>query len=110
MNIFLLFTVGGPVLILSKHDSVAQGELLERLDVYGKFVAHKVPTEPVQSCYGAHYEHVMQDPKQSDHFKILDTDSKSIFANINFQLLGAPVYHQPGSEPICYDAQTRTQS
>jgi len=102
MKSFLVFTRVGPVLVLSRFDSVKEPALLNRLSAYGKFVAHELPIEAVKSCYSAHYEHILNDPKQSDDFRVLDTDGERIFTNVSFQVLGPPAYHEPGQALRCY--------
>ncbi|MDD5701808.1 MAG: hypothetical protein PHU23_07125 [Dehalococcoidales bacterium] len=95
MRSFLVFTHTGPILVLSKYDSVRQPELLNRLSAYGKFIAHEVPVEAVKSSYTAHFEHVLNDPKQNDEMRVLDGDGERIFVNVDFKTLGAPVYYEP---------------
>ena len=45
MKAFLIFNDSGPLLILSRFDSVKQPELMNRLKDYGKFMAYEVPME-----------------------------------------------------------------
>jgi hypothetical protein len=68
--------------------------LMKKLAYLGKFIAHEVPLQTVKKSYSAHYEHVLTDPKQTDELRILDTDSKQIYTNIDFKVLGPPVVHQ----------------
>jgi len=99
---YLLFTVTGPVLVLSKFESIEHPELLNRLSGFGKFIAHEVSLEAVKSCYAMHYQHVLEDIRQTDELRILDQDGQRIFTNIDFRDLGVPVYHQPGEGVRCY--------
>jgi hypothetical protein len=105
MKSFLVFTHSGPVLVLSKYDSVQQPELLNRLRAYGKFISHEVPMDAVKACYKEHLDHVLNDPKQGDEFRVLDEDGESIFINVGFHVLGTPTYYEPeGGAPRCYTA------
>jgi hypothetical protein len=96
MKTFLLFAVAGPVLVLTKLGSIRDPELLKRLASLGKFIAYELPVESVKASYSAHFQHILTDPKQTDELRILDTDSKQIFTNIDFKALGQPLVHQPG--------------
>jgi hypothetical protein len=96
MKAFLLFASGGPVLLLTKFDSVRDAVLAKKLAYLGKFIAYQVPVDSVKRTYSAHFEHILTDPKQTDELRILDTDSKQIFTNVDFTVLGQPVIHQPG--------------
>lgn len=102
MKSYLLFTQAGPILILTDYDSIEQPELADRLAAYGKFVALEVPMETIQSCYSAHFEHVLKDPKESSELIVLDREGGRIFTNINFKLLGAPAIYEPGEGLRCY--------
>ena len=102
MKSFLLFTRVGPVLILSEYDSIQQPELVDKLTAYGKFIAHEVPIEAIKSCYSTHFEHVLQDPKESTELIVLDGDGERIFTNVSFQVLGSPAYHESGEGLRCY--------
>ena len=102
MKSFLVFNHTGPMLILSRFDPIQQPELLDKLSAYGKFIAHEVPIEVIKSCYSAHFEHLLRDPKESDELIVLDSDGERIFTNISLQVLGTPVYHEPGQSVRCY--------
>jgi hypothetical protein len=101
MKSFLLFTHTGPVLILSQYDSINQPELLSNLTAYGKFVAYEMPIEPIQSCYSAHFQSVLQDPKSNKAMIVLDEDGESIFTNISLRALGPSTVFEPGENVSC---------
>lgn len=101
MKSFLLFTSTGPVLILSKYNSVNQPKLLDRLTTFGKFVVHEVNLDAVRSCYAAHFEHVFEDPKENQAMIVLDDDGQSIFTNISLRELGYPWIYEPGDNATC---------
>lgn len=101
MKSFLLFTSAGPVLVLSKYNSVNQPKLLDKLTGFGKFVVHEVNLDAVRSCYAAHFEHVFEDPKEDDVMIVLDHDGQSIFTNIDLRELGYPSIYEPGDNATC---------
>lgn len=101
MKSFLLFTHTGPLLILSQYDSINQPELLSKLTAYGKFIAYEMPIEAIQSCYSAHFQSVLQDPRANKAMIVLDEDGESIFTNISLRALGQPTIYEPGESVIC---------
>lgn len=96
MNAYLVFAVGGPVLITSKYGRNERPKLVEKVKHYGKFVAFEVPFEMVKTNYSAHLEHIQKDPEYSEEFMVLDSDSDEIFTNIEFTGLRDPVIYEPG--------------
>lgn len=96
MNAYLVFVVAGPMIVLSRLSFDEHPGLQERLSAFGKFIAYEVPMGHVEGEYSAHLPHVLSDPKQTDDFRILDTDSKRIFTNIDFNLLTNPFISDPG--------------
>lgn len=108
MKTFLLFTQDGPILILSKSDSIQQSELPEKLPAYGKFVSWEIPVDSIKSCYSAHFEQVLKDPKQSDDLKVIDDNGEQVFLNISFKTLGQPNYHEGKNIPACLPSENKT--
>lgn len=102
MKSFLICTYKGPVLVLSRFDSIQQPELLDRLSAYGKFIAHEVPVEAVRDCYSVHFEHLLRDPKESDELIVLDGEGERVYTNVSFQTLGPPAYYEPEKGVRCY--------
>ncbi len=95
MKAFVIFAVGGPILVLTKFSSVMDPQLLKKTATWGKFIAYEVPLDSVKAAYSAHFEHILADPKQTDDLRILDTDSDQIFTNLDFKQFGMPVVSQP---------------
>ena len=101
MNIkkaFLLQTATGPVIALSRFESLNEQGLINALAKCGikKFVAHELPLAAVQEAYCEHYQHLMTDPKESDELIILDGDGERVYNNIRLADLGKPVYFDNG--------------
>ncbi|MBI2849459.1 MAG: hypothetical protein HYX80_00265 [Chloroflexi bacterium] len=107
MKSFLIYTNAGPVLILSKFDSVKHPELACKLAAYGKFMAYEIPLESVKASYTPHFEHVLEDHRQTDEFRVLDVDGKRIFNNISFEQLGPPAFYEPEAQPLAAKAEAK---
>ncbi len=97
MKSYLLLTANGAVLVLAKKDSLKDPDLLRKVaSGLDKFEAHEVSPEEVKNKYGAHYEHVLSDPKQSNSIIVLDNKGEQIFRNISFKSVGPPIYYESG--------------
>lgn len=110
MKSFLLFTHTGPLLILSKYDSINQPELLSKLTAYGKFIAYEMPIEAIQSCYSDRFQNVLQDPRANEAMIVLDEDGESIFTNISLRALGIPTIYEPGETVSCGPVSNKLRS
>lgn len=101
MKAAILFTAGGPLAVVSNHDSLEDPDLLRRLEVKGirKFMAFELPIDAVRSAYGSHFTMVMEDYKQADELRVLDEDGGRIFSKFHFSEFGPPVVHDPGVAP-----------
>ncbi len=95
MKAFILFGAMGPVLVVTRYDSLTDEALSQKLAEFGKLVAFEVPMEQITRSYAAHYAHLFTDPKASDEFLVLDADGKRIFTNISFKEFGSPIYFEP---------------
>lgn len=95
MKAYFLFTVTGPVVILTSYDSVEHPELLKKLASKGftKFIAYEVSIESAKAKYGNHFNVVCGD-LQSDDFRVLDASSEHALINWSFKELGTPTYHE----------------
>ncbi len=95
MKSFLLVTLGGTLLIITKYSSIKQPDLLKKLAVLGKFIAYEIPIDAIKANYSAHFEHLTNAPSLQDEFKVLDTETQRIFLNVDFETLGPMEYFQP---------------
>jgi hypothetical protein len=97
MKSYLLLTANGAVLILTELDFKKHPDQLQKLAADGldKFIVYQVPVKTVKASYEAHFDHTLNDPKQTGEFKVLDDDGKEIFRNISFKDLSAPLYYEP---------------
>jgi len=96
MNAALIFSGGGPLLILTSHEGLEDPVLLERLARKGirKFVGFPVPIELVREKYGAHFDIVCGDLDETDDLRVVDFDGRRSMELLSFGALGEPVYHE----------------
>ena len=96
MKCYFLWTVTGPVLILTSFDYVAHPDLLVKLKDMGipKFVAHEVPIDLIKQRYGGHFDKIMDDLHESDELRILDDDGVRVLNNVSLKELGPPITYE----------------
>jgi hypothetical protein len=101
MKTFLLFTAGGPMVILTSHPAVSDPAVLDKLAVKGieKFIAYELPAEIVAKRYGFHFENVRQDLHETDVLRVLDYSGSRIFALFPLAELRAPLMHEGPAPP-----------
>lgn len=97
MKSVIVFTGTGPILILTTFSSLTDPGFVGKLATKGisKFIAYELGSDLVQKKYGAHYDAVMNDVKQSDDLRVLDYNGHNIFHNFAFSDLGEPIYYEP---------------
>ncbi len=96
MKVYFLFTVTGPLVVLTSYDSINTPELLERWKAKGitKFIAHEVSLESAKVKYGKHFDIVCHNLHESDDLRVLDYSGERAFRNWSFKELGPAVYHE----------------
>ena len=96
MKVYFLFTVTGPLVVLTSYDSINAPELLERWKAKGitKFIAHEVSLESAKVKYGKHFDIVCHNLHESDDLRVLDYSGERAFRNWSFKELGPAVYHE----------------
>lgn len=96
MKAYFLFTVAGPLVVLTSYDSLDDPELLLRWKSKGltKFIAHEVSVESAKTKYGKHFDVVCGDLRESDDFRVLDYSGERAFKNWSFKELGPAVYRE----------------
>jgi len=92
----LLYTGGGPLVILTSHDSITDSVLLAKLAAKGieKFVAYDLPLDTVKQRYTGHYELVLNDLNESDDLRVLDYNGERAFRLFRFDEMGEPIFHE----------------
>jgi hypothetical protein len=93
MKAGIIFTGTGPVLILTKFESLIDPSLIDRFNVKNikKFIGYEVPLSEVKLHYGNHYDVVMEDLKQDDALRVVDEDGDHVLENFSLRALGNPV-------------------
>ena len=96
MKTFLLFTAGGPMVIITSHRAVTDTAVLDKLADKGieKFIAYELPVEVAAERYGFHFDNVRQDLHETDALRVLDYNGSRIFALFFLSELGRPVMHE----------------
>jgi len=95
MNVFLLFTAAGPLVILTSYEAPTSAGLLEKLHAKGidKFMAFEIPLDLARLRYGGHFAVVEHDLHENDDLRILDYSGERAFRLFAFDELGSPVMH-----------------
>ena len=96
MNVFILFTESGPLVILTSHASIADPVLLEKLAGRGidKFLGYSVPVALAKARYGMHFDIVGRDPSETDDLRVLDFDGTRAFHLFDFSEMTGPIAHE----------------
>ena len=102
MKAGIYFTGTGPVLVLTKYESLVDPTLVERIKAKGinKFIAFEVPVEEVRNRYGNHYEVVMEDLKQDDTLRVMDEDGRHVLDNFSLRYFGQPLFWEKGEPEL----------
>jgi hypothetical protein len=97
MKLLMLFTASGPMLVLSKHESLDDEVFLGKLKAKGvdKFMAFELPAEAVERLYGGHFHAVVTDPHETDDLRVLDSNGQRIFHLFRLDELGEPFIFEP---------------
>jgi hypothetical protein len=97
MKTFMLFTGGGPLVVLTSHASATDPGLLAKLRAkrIERFIAYEVPLELARTRYGGHFDLVERDLRQTDDLRVLDFDGQRTFRLFRFAELGPPLAHEP---------------
>ncbi len=96
MNAALIFSGGGPMVILTSHEGLEDPGLLKRLERKGitRFVGFPIPLTVAQEKYGVHFEIVCRDLHETDDLRVLDFDGHRAMALLPFEVLGDPIFHE----------------
>lgn len=100
MNVFMLFTGSGPLVILTSHASIEDAELLEKLAGKGldKFLAYEIPLALAVARYGMHFDLVARSLAETDDLRVLDFDGGRAFRLFRFGEMTGPVVHERARE------------
>ncbi len=97
MKVLMLFTGGGPLVVLTSYASATDPGLLRKLAAKGivKFMAYEVPLELAKQRYGSRFGLVEQDLSETGDLRVLDYDGQRAFRLFRFSELGTPVARDP---------------
>jgi hypothetical protein len=101
MNVFMLFTGSGPLVILTSHAAIDDPALLEKLAAKGvdKFFAFRIPLALAQARYGMHFDIVARSLAETDDLRVLDFDGARAFRLFAFKEMSGPVVHEAPMPP-----------
>ncbi len=96
MKALMLFTGGGPMVILTSYSSPTATGLTEKLASKGitKFMAYELPVELVQERYGNHFAVVQKDVHETDDLRVLDYNGQRAFQLFGFDEMGAATLYE----------------
>jgi hypothetical protein len=97
MKAFMMFTGGGPLVILTSHASVTDPLLLDKFRAKGidKFIAYEIPIEAAKQRYAGHFDVVLRDLRETDDLRVLDYNGDRAFRLFRLDELGTPIHHEP---------------
>jgi hypothetical protein len=97
MKAGMLFTGGGPLVILTSHASFTDPGFVRKLRAKGieKFIAYELPIPEVQAKYGGHFQLVIQDLHETDDLRVLDISGDRVFRLFKLTKLPTPVVFEP---------------
>ncbi|CAN7601155.1 hypothetical protein LJR219_004558 [Phenylobacterium sp. LjRoot219] len=96
MNVFMLFTGSGPLVILTSHASIEEPGLLEKLAGKGvdRFLAYEIPLGLAKARYGMHFDIVARSLAETDDLRVLDFDGARAFRLFSFAEMSGPMAHE----------------
>ena len=97
MNVFILFTGSGPLVVLTSHVSIENPALLEKLAAKGvdRFLAYSIPPALARERYGMHFDIVARDLSETDDLRVLDFDGTRALRLFGFTEMTGPIVHEP---------------
>lgn len=89
----LIFTGGGPILVLSTFPGAGDARLVEKLRYKGidKFIAYEVALDAVEERYPESFHRVARDLLDLEDVRVLDYNGHHIMANFSLRELGEPL-------------------
>jgi hypothetical protein len=89
----MLYTGGGPLVVLTSYDAVTAPALVDKLKSKGieRFFAREIPEALARERYGAHFALVQNDLHESDDLRVLDYDGQRAFRLFRLSELGPEV-------------------
>lgn len=99
MHVFMLFTGGGSLVILTSHASIEDPDLVVKLAGKGieKFLAYEAPLALARARYGMHFDIVARSLAETDDLRVLDFDGARAFRLFRFDEMTGPIAHEGAS-------------
>ncbi len=96
MKAGLLLTGSGALVYLTSHSSFIDDSLIEKFKIKGisKFIVWEVSADEAKKRYGAHFDLVLQDLRETDDLRILDYDGVRAFKMFPFDELKDPYKYE----------------
>lgn len=96
MKAGLLISGSGALMYLTSHSDYMDGALVEKFKTKGinKFIVYEVLVDRLKEKYGAHFDIVIRDLKETDDLRILDYDGSRAFNVFKLKDLGAPKIYE----------------
>jgi hypothetical protein len=101
MHVFLLFTGGGALAILTSHASIEDPDLLAKLAGKGidRFLAFEAPLALARARYGMHFDIVARSVAETDDLRVLDFDGARAARLFRFDEMSGLTLHEAASAP-----------
>jgi len=95
MNVAMIFTGSGAMVILTSHKSLTDPAFVEKLAHKGidKFIAYELNPELAKERYGGHFFVVSRDLRETDDLRVLDYNGNRAFSLFGFDEFGAPTLY-----------------
>jgi hypothetical protein len=103
MKAAILFTSSGPIVVLTRCESLKDPVFIQKLSEKGvdRFIGFELPLDKVRERYGNHYNVSLEDLKETDELHVLDFNGTRAMGLFDFSEYGEPVYSiVPYHEPI----------
>lgn len=96
MHVFMLFTGGGSLVILTSHAAIEDPDLLAKLAGKGidKFLAYEAPLALARARYGMHFDIVARSLAETDDLRVLDFDGARAARLLRFDEMSGPIAHE----------------
>ncbi len=90
MKAGLLLNGSGAIIYITSHGMVLDDDLKEKFKAKGihKCIVYELPVVDVKDRYGAHFNIVEQDLRETDDLRILDYDGSRAFGMFSFKEMG----------------------
>jgi len=102
MKACMLMTGSGPIVVLTRHASIWDAALIEKLadKRIKEFIAYEIPIDLAEQRYGTHFSVVRGGLRETDDLRVLDEDGDRALNLFRFDELGPPAAYEPAAAPL----------